>query len=300
MKIVVCVKQVIDPDSVKYNIETGRIENVYKYKTGGAEKIYYIINPLDEMAICEALHIREGAGGGKVTAISLGPPRVEGALQRCLCMGVDEAIHLYGFEDLDAYATSIVLARFIAELQYDLILCGKESADEGNSFVGAGIAEWLGLPLVTAVTKIDILDERAIVQRRVGGGNREVIHSRLPAVFTVDASLGRVRSIPLKTVLAGLKKKIVKSDIASLGLVAEDIKPVIDFLGISQPKPRLKKATVPDSHLPASERIKALLSGGISQKGTKMIEKPSEVAAAEMVCFLLDNGIVPKSGGEFT
>ena len=146
MKIIVCIKQVPDPTVVKFNIETGALDNVR-----------YILDPVDEVAVSEAIKIRE-RDGGKVTVISLGPPRVEEALRTCLKMGADEAIHLCdeAFDNLDVYSTSIVLAKFISKRQYDLILCGRESIDEGTGFLGAGIAEWLNLPLVTAVTRLDI------------------------------------------------------------------------------------------------------------------------------------------------
>jgi electron transfer flavoprotein beta subunit len=286
MKIIVCIKQVPDPTIVKFNIETGALDN-----------IRYILDPVDEVAVSEALKIRE-RDGGKVTVISLGPPRVEEALRICLKMGVDEAIHLCdeAFNNLDVFSTSIVLARLIAISEYDVILCGRESVDEGTGFLGAGIAEWLNLPLVTAVTRLDIFADTktARVHRRLKGGDREILECQLPAVFTVESVLRKPVYPPLKTILAGHKKRVTKVDAKSLGIDLRSIEPATAVVGISQPKPRLKKTATIDSKLSAQERMKLLMSGGSQQKGSKTIEKAPQQAAAELIQFLIANGIISK------
>jgi len=286
MKIIVCIKQVPDPTVVKFNIETGALDN-----------IRYILDPVDEVAVSEAIKIRE-RDGGKVTAISLGPPRVEEALRTCLKMGVDEAIHLCdeAFDNLDVYSTSIVLAKFISKHQYDLILCGRESIDEGTGFLGAGIAEWLNLPLITAVTRLDIFADTktARVHRRLKGGDREILECQLPAVFTVESVLRKPVYPQLKTILAGLKKSVTRVDAKSLGIDLRSIEPAIAVVSISQPKPRLKKTATIDSKLSAHERMKLLMSGGAQQKGSKTIEKAPQQAAAELIQFLIANGIISK------
>lgn len=286
MKIIVCIKQVPDPTIVRFNLETGTLDN-----------IRYILDPVDEVAVSEAIKIRE-RDGGKVTAISLGPLRVEEALRTCLKMGADEAIHLCdeAFDNLDVYSTSIVLAKFISISQYDLILCGRESVDEGTGFLGAGIAEWLNLPLVTAVTRLDIFADTktARVHRRLKGGDREILECQLPAVFAVESVLRKPVYPPLKTILAGMKKRITKVDAKSLSINIGSIEPAIAVVGISQPKPRLKKTATIDSKLSAQERMKFLMSGGAQQKGSKTIEKSPQQAAAELIQFLITNGIISK------
>lgn len=286
MKIIVCIKQVPDPTVVKFNIETGALDN-----------IRYMLDPVDEVAVSEAIKIRE-RDGGKVTAISLGPPRVEEALRTCLKMGVDEAIHLCdeAFDNLDVYSTSIVLAKFISKHQYDLILCGRESIDEGTGFLGAGIAEWLNLPLISAVTRLDIFADTktARVHRRLKGGDREILECQLPAVFTVESVLRKPVYPPLKTILAGLKKGVTRVNAKSLGIDLRSIEPALAVVSISQPKPRLKKTATIDSKLSAQERMKLLMSGGTQQKGSKTIEKAPQQAAAELIQFLIANGIISK------
>jgi electron transfer flavoprotein beta subunit len=286
MNIIVCVKQVPDPTIVKFNIETGTLDN-----------FRYILDPVDEVAVSEAIKIRE-RDGGKVTAVSLGPPRVEEVLRTCLKMGADEAIHLCdkAFDDLDVHSTSIVLAKFISTRKYDLVLCGRESIDESTGLLGAGIAEWLNLPLVTAVTRLDIFADTktARVHRRLKGGDREILECQLPAVFAIETMLRKPVYPQLKTILAGLKKNITRIDAISLGIDMGSIEPAMAVVGISQPKPRLKKTATIDSRLSAHERMKLLMSGGMQQKGSKTIEKNPEAAAAELIQFLLVNGIISK------
>ncbi len=286
MRVVVCVKQVPDQTLIKFNLETGSLNN-----------IHYIIDPVDEAAVSEAIRIRE-RNGGEVIAISLGPPRTEEVLKTCLKMGVDEAIHLCDemFDNLDIYSISVILAKQIARLKYDIILCGRESMDEGNGFLGAAIAEWLNLPLVTAVTRLDVFADTmtARIHRRVRGGDREILESPLPAVFTVESVLAKPLYPPLRTILAGLKKGITRVNAGQLGINNNTVQPALTLLSITQPKPRLKKTATIDSKLSAYERMKFLMSGGTQQKSSKTIEKAPQQAAAEIIQFLITHGIISR------
>jgi len=130
------------------------------------------------------------------------------------------------------------------------------------------------------------------VRRRVKGGDREVVETSLPAVFTVDSVLSSPLYPPLRTILAGLKKSITILDAQALGIDLASIEPALASLGISQPKPRLKKTATMDSSLSAQERMKLLMSGGVQQKKSSAIEKPPREAAAEIIQFLIDNRII--------
>src|SRR4030042_431304 len=210
IKIIVCSKQVPDPTVVTFNIETGKLDNVN-----------YLIDPVDEVAVSEAIRVRD-RDGGKVTVISLGPPQAEEALRTALKMGADEAVHLCdeAFDNLDSYSTSVIIAKQIAKLEYDIVLCGRESADENNGFLGAAIAEWMDLPLVQAVTRLDVFSDTKTARghRRLRGGDREILECSLPAVFTVETVLRKPVYAPLKTILAGLKKEVKQVDAKSLGV----------------------------------------------------------------------------------
>ncbi len=286
MRIVVCVKQVPDSSIVKFDLLTKALGNVY-----------YIMDPIDEVSVSEAVKIRQKSGG-QITALTLGPDRAVEVLRSCLKMGVDEAIHLCdeAFDNLDPYSTSLILARQIANFQYGLILCGSQSMDEGSGFVGAGIAESLNLPLVTAVTRIDIFagTSTATVHRRLKGGDREVVETPLPAVLAVDIALTKPIYPQLRTTLSGLKKDIIRFGAQSLGVDLGGLQPTLSTPSISQPKPRLKKTAAIDSSLPPAERMKLIISGGIRDKKSSTIDKPPEAAAAEIIQFLISHGIISK------
>ena len=115
MNIIVCVKQVLDNETVSYDIETGSVQN-----------LSYVINACDKVAMEEAIKIKERSRQGQVTALTVGPPRAEEVLKRCQAMGADRVIRLWDdiFEGIDARSVSIILARVLSKLDYDLILCG--------------------------------------------------------------------------------------------------------------------------------------------------------------------------------
>jgi electron transfer flavoprotein beta subunit len=253
------------------------------------------MDPIDEISVSEALKIRE-KNGGEVTAITLGPPRADKVMRSCLKMGVDHAVHLCddSFDHIDSYSTSCILASHISRMKYDLVLCGNQSMDEGNGFVGAGIARYLKLPLVTAVTRIDIFTDTmtAVVHRRLKGGDREIIESPLPAVLTVETMLTSPIYPRLRTILGGLKKDIATMDAQALGIDRESFQPAMTVTNISQPKPRLKKTATIDSTMTAQERMRFLMAGGMQQQSSKVVQKSPEAAAADIIQFLTENGII--------
>lgn len=291
MKIVVCVKQVPHPDVVRFDLGSNKVED-----------IVYIINPCDRVALEEAIRIRDKLGGdSEVTAITLGAPEAEKVLRSCLAMGVDKAVLVSddNFKNFDAYATAMTLAKAISKMSYDLIICGKISIDECNGFVGVGIAESLKLPHVPAITKLELSADgkKAIIQRRVANIDREVIECSLPAVFTTDEELNQPRYISINKTLKANEKQITKLDAKSLDIEASGIKPMVEVLSYSAPKPRLKKsAAVTGKALSGQDRLKMLMkgSGGGSsaKKDEKFIQKPPAQAATDVVQFLITNKLI--------
>jgi len=286
MNIVVCAKQVADSTMVRFDIRTKSLDN-----------LHYILDPIDEVSVSEAIRIR-AKNGGQVTAITLGPPRAEAALRTCLTLGVDRAIHLCdeSFDSVDAHVTAQVLAQRISSTECDLILCGNRSMDQGNGFVGAGIAALLNMPLVSSVTRIDIFTDTgtAVVHRRLRGGDREIVETPLPAVMTVDSVLTPPLYPRLRTVLAGLKKEIERVDARSLGFDPASCEAASQVVDISQPKPRLKRTAAIDSSLSATQRMHFLMSGGMQQKKSNIVQKEPAAAAAEIIQFLFEKGIISR------
>ena len=167
-----------------------------------------VISPFDEQAVEAALRIKD-AQGGKITAISLGINLLRDVVKKPLSMGADELILLEdeAFAEGDSWSTAYALAMAIKKIgEYDLILCGREASDWNSGQVGSGIAEILGLPSVTLVKKIDVMDGKMKVERLTADGY-EVIEVPLPAVVTVSNELGEPRYPTIKGIMAAKKKE---------------------------------------------------------------------------------------------
>ena len=194
-------------------------------------------------AIEEALRIRERLGG-KVTALSMGPPQAENALREAISMGVDDGVLLTdrAFAGSDTWATSYTLAMAIRKIgDYGLVICGKQASDGDTAQVGPGIAVQLDLPQITYVRKIEGIDDRRIVAERLLEGGYEVIEAPLPCVLTVVKEINQPRLPSLKGKMAARKAVITKwgaadigADPASIGLDGSPTKVVKIFT----PQPR--------------------------------------------------------------
>lgn len=182
MQIVVLIKQTFDTEE-KIVIQYGEIKE---------DGVQYVINPYDEYAIEEALVLRE-AHGGEVTVVTVGPERSESALRKALAMGADNGVHinddsLFG----DEYKTSVVLAEFLRSQPYDLILAGNQAVDNGSGQVAVRVAELLGIPHISTVTKLEVSGTQVIAHRDAEG-DVEVIESSLPILVTAQQGLNEPR-----------------------------------------------------------------------------------------------------------
>jgi len=166
------------------------------------------INDFDAWAVEAALRLKEKAGAGEVTVISLGPNAVQETLRKALSMGADKAVHLKA--DRIPFDGSSIAAALAAELSggaYDLILFGKMSPDSSNGITGTVTAELLGLPCVTAISSLEIKDGRGTAKRELEGA-QEIVEFPIPAVLTVDEGLNTARYPTLKGIMAAKKKPL--------------------------------------------------------------------------------------------
>ena len=178
MNIVVCIKQVPGTTEIKIDPETNTLVR---------EGVESIINPFDTYALEEGVRLKERCGG-KVTAITMGPPQAENALRETISLGADDAILISDrvFAGSDTWATSYVLSRALAKIaDYDMIICGKQTLDGDTGQVGSGLSEMLGVPFVAYVSKIDEIKEGYIRVHRMVEEGYEVLEMALPAVITV-------------------------------------------------------------------------------------------------------------------
>lgn len=211
----VCIKQV--PDT----------EQPIRVKSDGSgideQGLNWILNYYDEHAVEEALRVREKFGG-TVTVVCVGPPRATEALRTALAMGADEAVHVWdpALEGADHLGVAKVLARVLAQRPYDLVLCGRLATDDNASIVGPALAEYLGLPQATAISKLELQDGMATVEREVEGGV-EVLQVPLPALFTVERTINEPRYPTLPGIMKAKRKEIPTLTLADLGLEPHEV-----------------------------------------------------------------------------
>ncbi|MDP7285993.1 MAG: electron transfer flavoprotein subunit beta/FixA family protein, partial [Dehalococcoidales bacterium] len=180
MNLIVCVKQVIDPEAPPASFQIDATSNKVIPPSG----VSAVISPFDENAVEAALRIKD-ARGGKITVISLGINLLREVVKKPLSMGADELILLEdeAFADGDSHSTAYALAMAIKKIgDYDLIFCGRQASDWDAGQIGSGIAEILGLPGVTLAKKVDSTDGQAKVERITADGY-EVVEVPLPAVI---------------------------------------------------------------------------------------------------------------------
>jgi len=220
MNMVVCIKQVIDPEAPPASFKIDTAGN----KVVPPQGVSPVIDPYAEYGVEAALKIKD-TQGGKVTAVSLGANQLRDIVKKPLAMGADELILLEdeAFDGGDSWSTAYALAMAIKKIgEYDIILCGREASDWNAGQVGSGIAEILGLPSVTLVKKIEIANGKAKVQR-VSDEGYEVIEVSLPCLITVSNEVGEPRYPTIKGIMGAKKKEPVVWKPADIGVEASQI-----------------------------------------------------------------------------
>ena len=215
MNIIVCCKQVIDPEAPPASFKVDDSANKVVPPPG----VPPVISPFDENAVEAALRVKD-AQGGKITAITLGINLLRDVVKKPLSMGADELVLLEdeAYIEGDSWSTAYALAMAIKKIgEYDLIFCGRQAADWDTGQVGTGIAEILGLPSVTIAKKIDITDGKARVERVTADGF-EVIEVPLPALITVSNELGEARYPTIKGIMGAKRKEPIIWKPADIGV----------------------------------------------------------------------------------
>ncbi|HSB52684.1 MAG TPA: electron transfer flavoprotein subunit beta/FixA family protein [Dissulfurispiraceae bacterium] len=215
MHIIVCIKQVPDTAEVRINPETNTLIR---------EGVPSIINPYDLHALEAGLQIRERTGG-KVTAITMGPPQAEEALREAISMGVDDVrlISDRAFAGSDTWATGYTLCKAIEKLGFDIILCGKQAIDGDTAQVGPEVAELLNIPHIAYVRKIEDVSDKEIRVQRLMDDGYDVVLCPLPVLLTVVKELNVPRLPSLRGKMAAKKAVITRIDVTSLDAEDEHI-----------------------------------------------------------------------------
>lgn len=225
MKTLVTVKRVPDP------------ETTIRVKPDGSgivtDNIKYVINPFDEIAIEEALRIKEKHGSGEVILVSIGEKKVTEQLRTGLAMGADRAILVACEQELDSLAVAKILAKIVEKENPALVLMGKQAIDDDSNQAGQMLAALLGWPQATFASKIELAADRQSVQvvREVDGG-LETLGFSLPAIITADLRLNEPRYASLPGIMKARKKEIKEIPVAELGA---DITPRLKVLKMEPP-----------------------------------------------------------------
>jgi len=217
MKIFVCLKQVPDTETrIQIKADKSGIE-----ETG----VKWVINPYDEYAVEEALKLKEAKGGGTVTVVSLGPKaRVNEDLRRAMAMGADDAIVIDTTETLDTYWTAKALAGAIQkEGAFDAIFAGKLAIDDNAASVPQILAEMLGVPHVTVVSKLTGTGPFTL-EREIEGGAREVFQVEGPCVIAANKGLNTPRYASLPNIMKAKKKPLKEMSLADAGVAKAELK----------------------------------------------------------------------------
>ncbi len=213
MNIVVCVKHVPDTETV--------IKIAGDGKSIEPAGIKWVLNPYDEFAVEAALQLKEKAGEGEVTVVTLGPDAAAAALRTALAMGADKAILLKGDAGFSrGLGVAKALAAVIRELPCDVLLFGSRSVDDDNAQVGPMVATLLDLPCATTITKLAIDGATATFERPIEGGV-EAGTTPLPAAFTCHKGLNEPRYASLKGIMAAKKKPVEERTPAALAAELE-------------------------------------------------------------------------------
>ncbi|SFA44877.1 electron transfer flavoprotein beta subunit [Anoxybacillus pushchinoensis] len=214
MNIFVLMKRTFDTEE-KIVIQNGKVNEE------GAE---FIINPYDEYAIEEAIQVRD-QHGGEVTVVTIGNEDAEKELRTALAMGADKAVLINIEDDVehrDQYTTAKVLAEYLKDKEADLILAGNVAIDGGSGQVGPRVAELLGIPYVTTITKLEIDGTNVKVVRDVEG-DEEVIETSLPLLVTAQQGLNEPRYPSLPGIMKAKKKPLEELELDDLDLEEDDV-----------------------------------------------------------------------------
>lgn len=223
MHIVVCVKQIADPEvpAAQFRVDETAKQAVFWPGTRS------VISPFDEQALEAALRLRDALGEAKITTVTLGPEPARAAIKAALSMGADAAVLLRdaAFDGCDARTTAHALAAAIRKLDpVDLVLTGRQAADLDAGVVGLGVAELLGLPAISCAKALRLAEGMLTVERVVGDGI-ETVETALPALVTVSHELGAPRKASLRETMRAAKKPVTLWSAANLGLDAAQLAP---------------------------------------------------------------------------
>ena len=234
MKALVAVKRVVD-----FNVKV----RVKSDNTGvDIANVKMSMNPFDEIAVEEAVRLKEKGIVTEVIAVSCGPTQAQETLRTAMAIGADRGILVESAEELQPLAVAKLLKAVQDKEQAELIILGKQAIDDDSNQVGQMLAALLDLPQATFASKVEVADGKASVTREVDGG-LETLSISLPAVVTTDLRLNEPRYVTLPNIMKAKKKQLDTTTPAELGV---DVAPRLKTLKVAEPAARQAGIKVPD------------------------------------------------------
>jgi len=234
MKILVTVKRVVD-----YNVKV-------RVKSDGSgvdiANVKMSMNPFDEIAVEEAVRLKEAGVATEVVAVSCGVTQCQETLRTALAIGADRGILVESTEELQPLAVAKILKALVDKEQPQLVILGKQAIDDDSNQTGQMLAALAGLPQATFASKVVVADGKATVSREVDGG-AETLSLKLPAVITTDLRLNEPRYVTLPNIMKAKKKPLETLKPADLGV---DIAPRLKTVKVAEPPKRSAGVMVPD------------------------------------------------------
>ncbi len=226
MKILVCVKRVVD-----YNVKI-RV----KADGTGVElaNVKMSMNPFDEIAVEEAVRLKEKGGAAEIVAVSIGPAQAADTIRTALAMGADRGILVKAEGTVEPLAVAKILKGVVEAEQPDLVILGKQAIDDDCNQTGQMLAGLLGWAQGTFASKLEIADGQASVTREIDGG-LQTVGLNLPAIVTTDLRLNEPRYASLPNIMKAKKKPLEEKSAADIGV---DTTPRLEVLKTAEPKGR--------------------------------------------------------------
>jgi len=216
LKIVVAVKQVaVLGDEVEFTEDERDVDPDY---------LDFALNEWDTYATEEALRLVEAAGSGEVVVVSVGDEDVEDAMRRCLAMGADRGIRVEADGRLDPIQVARALAEVVQGENADLVFAGVQSSDSVQAATGGALAGLLDMPAVAVVTRIEVGDGKATVNRELEGGLVDVVEVDTPAVLTIQTGINEPRYATLRAIKQAEEKEIDVRAVGDLGEPASHVR----------------------------------------------------------------------------
>ena len=226
MKVLVPVKRVID-----YNVKV-RV----KADNSGVElaNVKMAMNPFDEIAVEQALRLKEAGGADQVVAVSIGPAQNQETIRTALAMGADRGIHIEASHDIEPLAVAKLLKAVVERENPSLVLVGKQAIDDDCNQTGQMLAALLGWAQGTFVSALEVTSDKAKVVREVDGG-LEHLEIKMPAIVSVDLRLNEPRYASLPNIMKAKKKPLDSLTVDDLGV---DITPRLTIVKVEEPAAR--------------------------------------------------------------